>query len=479
MHSLLTNFMFMKKSVLKLSALFCCLSVLALSCQKESQEQTRPEPDVPSGPVAPEKQSVNLTMNPSGGEQVVDVTATDSWTLEKDENYKWLTVTPEKGGAGTSTITFTAEENLSGRERSASFFVMQGTATIYEIFIAQAKKEIALGEGDYNFLKSIVDNKYLGDDTPVVEDWYSFTGEEFAGTGIELSNIDGKWYVVQIDRSSKDVSMTGLPEALELEYCERIRLNNQAGLAGVLFPQVWKTPKLAHIALSHTRMTGAIPQGFADSPLLSEVYFDDTDFYGALPHIWASKVLEVCLLGSKNNGTFKGDDPYAGDTECPYLGYMVPASLDVVLNSKRSGVQNDKTQMKLGGVNEGHWLGFEEGWGQERYELFDSEAVKGDITVWSDWRLLIGKAENDPDVWAWYFSNMGYNDPNYLTYIPRQMMKWDQDVADKFTAAAKAAHDSKQPIDMTAFGKVPVETPDDDITAGNLINVEDDFWGNK
>jgi|GEM_PF-743160 len=464
----------MKKNLLKLLALVAVVSVLPLSCNKPE-----PEPkDDPGKIVVPEEQDVNLAVNPAGGTVELEITATDAWTVEKDENYKWISVSKESGEAGTETLVFTAEANTGNRERSAMFYVMQGKSTIYSVFISQKKYEIPLGEGDYNFLKAIVDGNMFGADTPRITDWYSFdpSAEGFGFPGIDLTNVDGKWYIVQIllDDSSQP-RMVDFPKEMVLLQCQKIRLNNQEDLKGVEIPTVWNTPKLAHIALSHTKMTGVIPQGLADDPCLSELYFDDTDFYGALPHVWATKVLEVCLMGSTSNTTFKGDDPYDGDNQCPYLGYMVPATLDVILNTERSA-QTDKTQMKLGGVKEGHWLGFEEGWGQTRYEKFDPAAEKGNKSVWSNWRLLIGNTEADPDVWAYYFSNMGYDINQYKTYIPQQMMVWDQKVADAFTAEAKVCHAAKLPIDMTKFGKVVEEKPDDDIASGNVITVGDDFW---
>ena len=134
--------------------------------------------------------------------------------------------------------------------------------------------------------------------------------------------------------------------------------------------------------------------------------------------------------------------------------------------------------MKVGGVKEGHWLGFEKGWGQARYELFDPDAVKGDKTVWSDWRLLIGKIVDgdDTNTWASGFSNMGYAaESGYKTYIPKEMLDWDQSVADAFTAAAKAAHDAGTPIDMSQFGVV-IEQHEDNIDKGTVVPVDGDFW---
>lgn len=461
----------MKKNLLKLLALAAIFS-MPLSCNKPSDEPDGP--DVPDEPtiVVPEKQVLNQAIAPAGDTYTVNVVATADWTVEADENYKWISVAPTSGAKTDGTdIVFTATSNDSGRERSAMFYVMQGKDTIFEIFISQPKLAIPLGEGDYEFLKAIVDNKMLGPDTPTVDDWYTVDpGALFGDYGFTFTNEDGVWYIETICQDgTPKATFVDMPAKMDLQYLVRIRFNGVATLAGKFLPQDWNTPKLSHIALSHTKMSGFIPKGFAASPMLSEIYFDDTDFYGALPHEWASKVIEVALIGSVSNTSFTGDDPYAGDDQCPYLGYMVPASLDVILNSQRTA-QSDKTQMKLGGVKEGHWLGFEKGWGQVRYELFDPAAVAGDGSVWSDWRLLIGKEEADPDFWQYYFSNMGYDASyGYRTFIPKQMMDWDQSVADAFSAEAKACHDAGIPIDMTKFGKEVEETPDDDIAPGNVI----------
>ena len=110
--------------------------------------------------------------------------------------------------------------------------------------------------------------------------------------------------------------------------------------------------------------------------------------------------------------------------------------------------------------------------------MFDPEAVAGNTEVWSIWRLLVGSADKDPDVWPHNFSNMGYNDENMRTYIPRKMLDWDQSVADAFTAAAKAAHDAKIPIDMTVFGGEVKEKHEDSIASGEVITPTD-FWAEQ
>lgn len=451
------------------------IALTLFACQEEEKPKEDPKPDPIDEVFVPEKQEITLTVGPgSTTELTQDIEAYAEWTISADENYKWISVSPTSGGKGKTTLTFAVDAN-EGKERSASYALFQGDALIYDIFVVQSSPESKVNEGDLQFLQAIVEGKLLGEETPIVSDWVTAPDEELtAFPGFTFDYADGKITIVQITESAK---LTGWPEEINLPNVERIRQNGNTLLEGKILPQSGSTPKLEHIALSHTRMTGPIPQWLADSPVLAEMYFDNTDFYGALPHIWASKKLEVALLSGARNCTFTGENPYDGDNECPYMGYIVPATLDVILNTERT-VQGDKTQMKVGGVKEGHWLGFEKGWGQTRYELFDEAAVKGDTATWSDWRLLIGKIidSDDTNTWAWYFSSMGYSvESGYKTCIPKTMLDWDQAVADQFTAAAKAAHDAGVPIDMSAFG-VDVVRHDDSIDKGTVIPVDEDFW---
>ena len=464
---------------LKWFGVFAFALSVVVSCNKpgkdpnKEEENTNPKEEEVT---VPDKQDVTLTVGPAGSTTLTtDIEAYADWTVSADANYNWISVSPASGGKGKSTLTFAVSANNAegAKERTATYAVFQGTACIYDILVVQASPESKVAEGDLQFLQAIVAGKLMGEDTPVITDWVTSDDATLTSfPGLVFGNDDnGKITVVAI---TEDAPFVAFPEVMKLPNVERIRQNGNGKLAGSLFPKEWDTPKLKHIALSHTKMTGVISDGFAASPVLSEIYFDDTDFYGALPHVWASKVLEVALLGSKSNHTFTGEDPYEGDTECPYMGYIVPATLDVILNTERTA-QGDKTQMKVGGVREGHWLGFEKGWGQVRYELFDENAEKGNKEIWSDWRLLVGKIidGDDTNTWAYYFSSMGY--PEYKTCIPKKMLDWDQSVADAFTAAAKAAHDAHTPIDMSAFGVV-VEKHDDSIDKGQVIPVGDDFW---
>lgn len=458
--------------------------LMAFACGKQDKPKDKTDDDTKKDEViVPEKQEVTLQVGPEGSTTLTtDVEAYADWTVSPDENYKWISVSPESGSKGKTTLTFAVAANDAegAKERTATFAVFQGEACIYDIAVVQASPEGKVHEGDLEFLKAIVDGKLLGEDTPNITDWVTTPDEELtAFPGFTFDYDEGKITIVQIDGAP----LVGWPEEINLPNIRRIEQRGNERLRGKILPQSGSTPKLQYICLAATYVTGPFPKWIAESPELQIIFCDNCDFYGALPHDWASKKLEVALLAEGRNGTFTGENPYEGDTHSPYMGYMIPASLDVILNTERVA-QGDKTQMKVGGVKEGHWLGFEKGWGQTRYELFDPDAVKGDKTVWSDWRLLIGKIVDgdDTNTWAYYYTNFGWSrtpnegqDVNYRTRINPEMLDWDQSVADAFTAAAKAAHDAGTPIDMSQFGVV-IEQHEDNIDKGTVVPVDGDFW---
>lgn len=459
-------------------------AVLALAaCKKQDAPKDDGDKTNPDEVIVPDKKDVTLQVGPEGSTTLTtDIEAYAEWTISADENYGWIDVTPKSGAKGKTTLTFVVDPNNAdgAKERTATFALFQGQACIYDIAVIQASPEGKVHEGDLEFLQAIVAGKLLGEDTPNITDWVTASDEELtAFPGFTFDYDEGKITIVSIDGAP----LVGWPEEINLPNLKRIEQRGNERLRGKMLPQSGSTPKLQYVCLAATYVTGPFPKWIAESPELQIIFCDNCDFYGALPHNWASKKLEVALLAEGRNGNFTGENPYEGDTHSPYMGYLIPASLDVILNTERSA-QGDKTQMKVGGVKEGHWLGFEKGWGQVRYELFDPEAVKGDGSVWSDWRLLIGKIMNDDNTntWAYYYTNFGWSrtpnegqDVNYKTRIRPEMLDWDQSVADAFTAAAKAAHDAGTPIDMSQFGVV-VEQHDDSIDKGTVVTVDNEFW---
>lgn len=417
----------MKNKFLSTLAIF---AMLFTACDKPvDPPATDPEPE------APEVIDEFLTANPEGETGLeFSIVAEEAWTVEGEETYSWISVSPASG-TGSGKLTFVIEANETDAERSAIYAVTEGEFQTYEIMITQAKKESNVNDDDLAFLKAIVEGNMLGEETPTVGNWYTV---EATFPGITLEDKDGKLFITRIDGAP----FTDLPTVMKLPEVTHINIGDNVALTGKFLPTEWDTPKAVFIRLAKSKVTGTIPAGLAASPVLVELYCDGCDLYGALPHDWASKTLKVVILA---NYSAPADTIEPATTEDNTgLGYMVPASLDVVLNHYNDAGEldnnpmywHDKTQFKLGGVKERNWVGFENGWGQARYEKYDSTAVAGDKTTWSDYRLLVGDVAGG-DGWAHYFSNVGY--PGRLGGVPAQMMTWNQTDADAYTAKCKEA----------------------------------------
>ena len=421
------------KKIFRLAALaFTAAALAAVSCAKESEPNK--EPETPPEPEKPKPALVNaeVAIAPDGETKTYSLVAaedwyTQDWRIEEGEDQAWLSVNPTSG-TGNAEISLYAEGNETGKARSVSLYVKIGDYDAVEIFVSQAKKESNVNESDLEFLKAVVEGKMLGEATPEVADWYNVDPGAFPGIG--MTDKDGKFYVTGFDGAA----FTNFPEKMVLPELTVINMRGQKGLEGKRLPKEWDTPKLTSVNLSVCGLVGPVPDGLAASPLLHTIYIDQNHLFGALPHNWASKVLEVAIFANVNNVGKTPTEP-KGNLDNEKLGYLVPASLDVVFNQDRKA-QGDKTQMKLGGATEMTWIGFEKGWGQARYEKYDPEAKKGDTAVWSDFRLLCGSTaegfDKDLDNWAWYFSNMGY--PNMGETIPHKMLDWNQADADAYTA---------------------------------------------
>lgn len=423
------------KKIFRLATLAAASAALvAISCAKtpepDKEPETPPEPDKPR----PELVNAEITIAPDGETKKYSLVAakdwyTKEWRIEsEDEEQTWLSVNPVKG-TGDTEIELYADANESGKARSISLYVKIGDYDAVEIFVSQAKKESNVNETDLEFLKAVVEGKMLGDSTPEVEDWYNVDPGDFPGIG--MADKDGKYFITGFDGAG----FTNFPEKMVLPELSTIKLRRQAGLNGKRLPKEWDTPKLVWADLAVCGLVGPIPDGLAASPILAVVYMDQNKLFGALPHNWASKVLEVVVLANVNNVGASATLPKGTDDNAK-LGYMVPASLDVIMLRDRKA-QGDKTQFKLGGATECTYIGFEKGWGQARYERYDPEAKTGDTSVWSDFRLLCGGSavedyDENLDNWAWSFSNVGY--PGMGETVPHKMLEWNQADADAYTA---------------------------------------------
>ena len=299
--------------------------------------------------------------------------------------------------------------------------------------------EIMYGEGTYAFLKAIVDGNMLGDQTPTITDWSNLSQINFPG--ITLGMINNKLEIVRIDNTP----FVELPKVMNLPFLNYFFILN-ADLTGKVLPAEWNTPELTYCNFAQCGLTGTIPAGFAETtPKMHTAFINSNYFYGAWPHTWAagvnggSGILE-CFVSANINNKSAGNQnklPIFQDdkgSENDGMGYMVPATLDVKLNKYNNddpsqghaNPSRDYTQIKLGGVFTQQYIGFEKGWGQERYVKYGG-GTANDTATWNNHRLLI-------DEWARYLSNMGYTD--MCMPIPTVMLDWDQAAADAWTAEA-------------------------------------------
>ena len=381
--------------------------------------------------------------------------ADGAWRVKASEQYDWISVSPTSG-EGNSTLTFAVTPNESNKKRLAEFEILETFYPVnaadfdepiskdirtYIILVVQDIIESNVAEGSLNFLHAIVSGQMFGSSTPVVNDWANV---EAIFNGITFEAMpDGKLEIVSIDHAP----FVDFPEVMNLPELTHFNVSDQPKLKGKKLPAEWNTPLLTYCNFAGCGLTGPLPEGFASTtPNLQTVFFNGNNIYGALPHTWAAGanggtgVLE-CLIGTgnKNNVGTGVTLPLVHLDDNPYMGYIVPATCDVKLNrwinddpstDRHNNPSGDKTQMKLGGCTEQNYVGFEKGWGQERYAKYGGGAANN-LATWDDHRLLC-------DEWASYFSNLGY--PGMAETVPHVMKDWDQAAADAWTAeAAKLA----------------------------------------
>jgi hypothetical protein len=431
------------------------LSMAMVACQETPEEPEKVDPNYPSIEVIEE----TLAPLPTGEELEFDIEAEGAWKIEALDEYDWITVAPEEG-EGNATLVFTVTANPTSKERSAEFEVKEEfepsnadkltadqnvTKAIktYSFFVTQGKQESNLGEGTFEFLQAIVAGKMLGESTPEVASWFNVT-ESFPG--ISLDNFDGKLHITRIDGAP----LTGWPEVLNLPELTWINIGGQAGLEGKELPKEWNSPKLVQAWMARCGMTGTIPAGFASTtPKLVQVFMDQNNFYGVYPHEWAAGIHTLEVFIGNNHANKAPDTKYYDSKDSSAMGYLVPKQLDVRMNAfneageqinSASGYgQGDFTQLKLGGVFEGNFLGYEVGWGQHRADAFGAGV---DEFTWHISRTLWDSPAGH--------SNMGYEEK--MQAIPGMMMTWDEAAAEAWTKEAKALNASRafKKLDQTA-----------------------------
>ena len=443
------------------------LAAMAAFALASCQPAPEPEPIGPEWGELPKAVEETLTALPDGTDAentlTLAIEAEGAWKIEAADEYDWITVTPVSG-EGNATLTFEVAANETDKDRLAEFDVKEtfvatnaelvdnGEATekdvkTYSIVVNQVKKESNVNPGSLAFLKAIVEGQLLGADTPAVDNWY-VVDETFPGINLDAFD-QGKLEVVSIWGAT---SLCGFPEVMDLPELTGIYLRDVASLNGKELPKVWNTPNLTYCNISVCKMTGSLPEGMGSTtPKCAQFLLDQNNFYGALPHVWASGVnggtgvCEIFILANVNNRKSTPEEGFLNNDNDGF-GYMIPATFDSKLNHLNDAgerentpdygyAQNDGTAVKVGGVFQGNYIGYEKGWGQERYVKFGNGAAE-DKATWSNYRAHCAAGG-----WAWYYSNLGYVDADetvqYYFGVPQVMMDWDQAAADAYTAEAK------------------------------------------
>ncbi len=441
------------------------LAAMAAFALASCEPAPAPQPVGPEWGELPKAVEETLTALPDGTDAentlTLAIEAEGAWKIEAAEEYDWITVTPVSG-EGNATLTFEVAANETDKDRLAEFDVKEtfvatnaelvdnGEATekdvkTYAIVVNQVKKESNVNPGSLAFLKAIVEGGLLGADTPAVDNWY-VVDETFPG--ITLDAFDqGKMEVVSINGAP----LTGWPEVLDLPELTWISIRGCAGLENKELPKEWNTPNLTYCNMSVCKMTGSLPEGLGSTTAkCNQFYLDQNNFYGALPHVWASGcnggtgVCEIFIFANVNNRNSTPEEGFRNNDNDGF-GYMIPATFDSKLNylndagerentPEHGYAQGDGTGVKVGGVFQGNYIGYEKGWGQERYVAYGNGAAE-DKATWNIYRAHSAKGG-----WAWYYSNLGYVNADETTMyfgVPQQMMDWDQAAADAYTAEAK------------------------------------------
>lgn len=89
-----------------LSSLLAGLALITVGCSDDDEITTLDELQV-------SKSFVSIAM--TGGSSDITVTAKESWAFDETTIPEWLTISPLKGNAGETKVTFTAPETLSGK----------------------------------------------------------------------------------------------------------------------------------------------------------------------------------------------------------------------------------------------------------------------------------------------------------------------------------------------------------------------------
>ena len=148
-----------------------------------------------------------VSIDVAGGSNTITLNAKEAWSFDAEEIPAWLTISPMSGGAGETTVTFSAPATLDGRttvlhvacaDKKQTINVIQGLATVSEATCA----EVNAGPESKTYrvtgtVKSIVNttygNWYLEDETGEVYIYGTLDAKgqtkNFLSLGLEVGDI--------------------------------------------------------------------------------------------------------------------------------------------------------------------------------------------------------------------------------------------------------------------------------------------------
>jgi len=148
-----------------------------------------------------------VSIDEAGGSNTITVKAKESWTIDAEELPEWLTVSPMSGGAGETTVTFSAPATPDGRttvlhvacaDKKQTINVIQGLAVVSEATCAEVNagpesKTYRVTGTVKNIINTTYGNWYLEDETGEVYIYGTLDAKgnekNFLSLGLEVGDI--------------------------------------------------------------------------------------------------------------------------------------------------------------------------------------------------------------------------------------------------------------------------------------------------
>lgn len=186
------------------------LSMAFVACGDDDDKKTTDEPQSTTEQETLILSQKLVTINPQGGQVEITISSSDSWTIAPvGKEPTWLRITPTKGEAGDTKVTFAAAETLT--DRAADFKVVCGKlSSIVKVEQAGSKtlstcQEVIEGNDSVVFCvkgkvarieNTLYGNWYLEDETGTIYIYGTLDKEGNAGKnnsieawGIEVGDI--------------------------------------------------------------------------------------------------------------------------------------------------------------------------------------------------------------------------------------------------------------------------------------------------